>query len=365
MFNKGKRKIKSWLLVVAALAVVALVIFGWAYAEFSGALKSGDTCYVTIKQGSSVSSIAAELKKVGAIDSELLFRVYSKFAKTETLYKYGSYEFENNIGYKEIAKHLINEGERAKTVTVVIPEGTGIYDYTKDVNGNDVTVPGIGTLLERAGVCAKQDFYDALDEVSFDSKLLSNANTARAYCPLEGYLFPETYDLYVGNSKDCAKKAVERMLGETEKRITDDMYKRAEEMGYKMNEILTMASIIQMESGQNAKEMPNVAAVFYNRLKSDAFSTLGSSPTCYYGTFYKGNDGRYDTYKVAGFPPGPLCSPGIDAINAALYPTENTAYYYFVTDSKGKFYFHKTGAEQDATINRLQKEGNWIYEYFN
>lgn len=365
MFNKSNKKPNILLLTVVALAVLLVAFFGWAFAEFSGALKSGDVCSVTVKQGSSVSVIAAELKKAGAIDSELLFRVYSKLAKTENSYQYGNYEFENNIGYKRIAERLINEGERAKTVTVVIPEGTGIYDYTKDVNGNDVTVPGIGTLLEKAGVCTKEDFFAALEKVSFDSKLLMNANTESAYCPLEGYLFPETYDLYAGDSKECAQKAVERMIKETEKRITDDMYKRAEDMGYTMNEILTMASIIQMESGQNETEMPNVASVFYNRLGSPAFSTLGSSPTCYYGTFYKGNDGRYDTYKVSGFPPGPLCSPGIDAINAALYPTENTPYYYFVTDSKGKFYFHKTAAEQDSTINRLQKEGNWIYEYFN
>lgn len=370
MFNKNgthARRKKPNILAVLGLAVIVAVLAaaGYVYAEFSGALRSGDTCQVAIQKGSSVSAIADKLQDAGAISSKLLFRVYSKVAKTETSYQYGTYQFKNDIGYKEIANHLINEGEKAQTVRVVIPEGTGVYDYTKDVNGNDVTVPGIGTLLEKAGVCTKADFYAALENVSFDTKLLSNANTQRAYCPLEGYLFPETYDFYVGDSKECAARAVERMIKESEKRITDEMYARANEMGYTMNEILTMASIIQMESGQNAAEMPNVAAVFYNRLNSPSFSTLGSSPTCYYGTFYKGDDDRYDTYKVKGLPPGPLCSPGAAAINAALYPTENTNYFYFVTDSKGKFYFHKTGAEQQKTINRLQKEGNWIYEYFN
>ena len=96
------------------------------------------------------------------------------------------------------------------------------------------------------------------------------------------------------------------MIAQTEKRITDEMYARAEEMGYTMNEILTMASIIQMESGQNFKEMKNVAAVFYNRLDSASEGTLGSSPTCYYGESFKNDDGRYNTYKVKGLPPGPI-----------------------------------------------------------
>ena len=133
-----------------------------------------------------------------------------------------------------------------------------------------------------------------------------------------------------------------------------------------MNEVLTLASIVQMESGLNTTDMPGVAAVFYNRLNNSAeFSTLGSSPTCYYGDSFKKDDGRYNTYNVEGLPPGPLCSPGIDAINAVLNPTENSPYYYFVTDSTGKFYFHKTLAEQNVTINRLKKDKNWIYEYFD
>jgi len=155
------------------------------------------------------------------------------------------------------------------------------------------------------------------------------------------------------------------MVEETEKRITDKMMKRADEMGYTINEILTMASIVQMESGQANGEMSNVAAVFYNRLKSSDFTTLGSSPTCYYGGSFRSDDGRYDTYKIKGLPPGPLCSPSISAINAALYPANKDGYFYFVTDKNGKFYFHKTSAEQDKTINSLQKQGLWIYEYFD
>lgn len=158
---------------------------------------------------------------------------------------------------------------------------------------------------------------------------------------------------------------VDRMIAQTDKRITDEMYDRAEELGYTMNEILTMASVIQMEAGQNFKEMKNVAAVFYNRLNDKNEGTLGSSPTCYYGESFKNDDGRYNTYNVKGLPPGPLCSPGLEAIKAALYPTKDSPYLYFVTDKDGNFYYHKTAAEQQKTINSLKQGNNWIYEYFN
>ena len=78
---------------------------------------------------------------------------------------------------------LINEGAKAETVTVTIPEGTGINDYTKNVNGEKVTVPGIGTLLENSGVCSKSDFFAALDKVSLKSKLLSGAESRSLVIP--------------------------------------------------------------------------------------------------------------------------------------------------------------------------------------
>lgn len=364
----NKKNLKFIILGVIAVILVAVIIVTVSViSDYNGSSRNGDICEVTIPQGSSVSAIAELLKENGAIDSALSFRIFSKLAGTESKYHYGTYEFKNDIGFEEIAKLLATKGQKAQTKKVTIPEGTSIYDYTKNVNKKDVTVPGIATLLEKSGICDKESFFEALKEVSLDSKLLKNANTDKAYVALEGYLFPDTYEFYIGeDSKKYAKLAVEKMIKRAESVITDDMYKRADELGLTMNEILTMASIIQMESGQSSKEMANVAGVFYNRLKNpDKFSTLGSSPTCYYGTFNPSDDDRYDTYKIKGLPPGPLCSPGASAIKAALYPTENTPYFYFVTDKNGKFYYHKTSAEQTATINRLQSEGNWIYEYFN
>lgn len=370
--HKKRKKMPSWLkiviwitsIVLSAVLVATVLIVGTA--EYLGIGPGrGVKCVVEISQGMSTTQIAAQLKSSGAINSEIAFRIFSRLKGYDGKYSYGVYSFNNEIGYSDLADMLMNEGQKTETVTVVIPEGTGINDYVKNVNGENVTVPGIATLLEKAGVCSKSDFITAVEEVSLKSKLLASADSKKTYYTFEGYLFPDTYNFYSYDSKECAVLAVEKMIKNTESKFTDEMYNRAEQLRLNINQVLTMASIVQMESGLNTSAMPDVAAVFYNRLSSPDFSTLGSSPTCYYGDSFRSDDGRYNTYNIEGLPPGPLCSPGIDAINAALYPTENSPYYYFVTDSTGKFYFHKTLAEQNVTINQLKKEGNWIYEYFN
>jgi len=368
--KKKKRKsiVKSVIWVVVIVVVSFSLAFGIIYvgADFMGIGfgRTSEKCEINIPKGSTATAIAEELEKCGAVKVPMGFRLYAKLKGYDSQFKYGYYNFEGESGYEAICQMLINEGAKAESIKVTIPEGTGINDYTKNVNGENVTVPGIGTLLEKAGVCTKSDFLIALEQIKLDSRLLKNADATKTYHTLEGYLFPETYEFFAFDSSECALLAAEKMISEAEKRITDDMYKKANEMGYSMNEILTMASIIQMECGENFNEMPTVAGIFYNRLDSEDFSTLGSSPTCYYGNSFKKDDGRYNTYTAKGLPPGPLCSPGIEAIKAALNPKESD-YYYFVTDSKGKFYYHKTSAEQSQTINKLQQGDNWVYEYFD
>lgn len=366
--KKGSSIIKNiiWILsiIVVSVALAGSVIIGLF--DYVGlGFGRGEAVQVDIPYGSPTVTIAEKLEESGAVKMPIFFRIYSKLKGYESQYKYGLYTFSSDIGYSNIADMLMNDGAKAESVKVTIPEGTGINDYTHIVDGEEKTIKGIATILEEKGVCERSDFIYALNEVELDSKLLKNCNDGRTYYTLEGYLFPDTYEFYSYDSEECARMVVEKMIKQTESKITDDMYKRAEELGYSMNEILTLASIVQMESGQSIEHMPSVAAVFYNRLDSKDFSTLGSSPTCYYGESFKNDDGRYDTYKANGLPPGPLCSPGIDAIKAVLYPsTDKEGFYYFVTDKDGNFYFHKTLAEQNATIAKLKQGDNWVYETF-
>ena len=365
--KKSRNTLKStiWILLIFAVSIVLALTVIYLGADYMGiGFGRGDEVTIEIPQGTPTAKIAEILEDSGAVKVPFAFRLYAKLKGCDSQFKYGVYNFSTEAGYDSIAEMLVSQGAKAQSVTVTIPEGTGINDYTKNVNGEKVVVPGIATLLEKAGVCTKDDFLNALDNVELKGMLLSNTDPDRTYHTLEGYLFPETYDFYNYDSKECAELAVKKMLAESEKRISDDMYKKAEDMGYNMHQILTMASIIQMEAGTDAEALPKIAAVFYNRLDSNDFATLGSSPTCYYGDSFKRDDGRYNTYTAKGLPPGPLCSPSIDAIKAALNPDSNE-YFYFVTDAKGKFYFHKTLQEQNQTINKLKQDKNWIYEYFN
>ncbi len=351
-------------IIVVSVALAGTVIMGLF--DYVGlGFGRGERVELDIPRGTPTVVIAQKLEESGAVKMPMLFRVFSKLKGYESQYKYGLYTFYTDIGYGNIADMLMNDGAKADSVKVTIPEGTGINDYVHIVDGKEETIKGIATILEENGVCSKTDFLYALNEVELDTKLLKNCDEGRTYYTLEGYLFPDTYDFFAYDSEECAQMVVEKMIKQTESKITDDMYARAEEMGYTMNEILTMASIIQMESGISFEAMPDVAAVFYNRLNSKDFSTLGSSPTCYYGYSFTNDDERYGTYKIKGLPPGPLCSPGIDAIKAALYPSnDKDGIYYFVTDSDGNFYFHKTMEEQNVTIAKLKQEGKWVNETF-
>lgn len=368
--KKGK---KSVVKTVIKITVVVLLIFSIAFAgiyaaaDFFGlGFGRGEECEIQIPQGSSLDEITDMLYDAGAVKIPFLFKAYCKLEGIDSQLKYGYYRFNTESGYKTIANMLITQGAKAEVIRVTIPEGTGINDYTKNVNGEKVTVPGIATILENKGVCLKSDFIESISSLELDSRLLKCANKGKTYYTLEGYLFPETYEFYkLEDSKKSAQYVVEKLVKEADRRITDEMYEKAEKKGLSMNEVLTLASIVQMEAGNKTAEMPNVAAVFLNRLKSPNFKTLGSSPTCYYGDSFKYDDGRYNTYNVEGLPPGPLCSPGMDAINAVLDAPTNSPYYYFVTDATGKFYFHKTLAEQNITIESLKQGNNWIYEYFD
>ncbi|MBQ6848400.1 MAG: endolytic transglycosylase MltG [Clostridia bacterium] len=386
--SKSKKKnsaVKSivWILSIIIVSVGLSAGIIYAGADFTGiGFGRGDDTTMEIEMGTPTADIAEQLKESGAVKIPMLFRIYAKLMKYDSQFKYGVYTFNTEAGYKDICQMLISDGAKAETVQVTIPEGTGINDFTKNVNGEKVTVKGIATILSEAGVCTRSQFLSALDDVKRDSKLLSSADDIKTYHTLEGYLFPETYSFYsFDDGEECARLAVKKMLEESEKRITDSMFKRADELGYSINQILTMASIIQMESGIEVKteeaknrlqdNMKGVASVFYNRLDSaETGGTLGSSPTLFYGDSFNQDDGRYNTQAddkfsaIKGLPPGPICSPGIDAINAALYP-KTSDYYYFVTDSSGNFYFHKTMAEQNLTIAKLKKGQQWIYEYFN
>lgn len=333
-----------WIVSIFVVAVgIALgVIFTVADYMGIGFGRGGD-CVLEIEKASPTVKIAEELEKCGAVKIPILFRLYSKVKGYENLYKYGVYEFNTELGYSGIAEMLMKEGARADSVKVTIPEGSSVDD--------------IAELLSKNGVCEKSDFLYEVQSGDFEFDFIKQIPKDQVHYRLEGYLFPETYDFYSYDSKECAHLAVLKMLQTLDERIKP-LKSGFEKSEYSFHEVMTMASLVELEAGGSKTEKPNVAAVFFNRLKSKEFATLGSSPTRKYPY---GND-RYNTYVCKGLPVGPLCSPGVKSIEATLNPTKNFDYYYFVTDAKMKFYYRKTLAEHNAIIAKLKAENNWIYE---
>ncbi len=225
-----------------------------------------------------------------------------------------------------------------QTVRITFPEG--------------FTVREIAQKLEENGVCSAQDFINAVNAPELSDELWNFENGGdRAYL-LEGYIFPDTYDFYVDED---AQSVLNRFLENFKNKITSEHKQRAAELGYSMDEIITIASIVQEEASVY-KEMGKVSSVLHNRLKSNAFPGLQCDATINYVNLYmkpyfdtqlsEKYASLYNTYKFKGLPAGPITNPGLAAIEAALN-YEDTDYYYFVTDENGNYYYAKTFAEHN------------------
>lgn len=213
------------------------------------------------------------------------------------------------------------------------------------------TVAEIAKILESGNVCTADEFLATaqntalLGEYGFEISDPENRSFV-----LEGYLFPDTYDFYVGEGSEAAAR---RFLKNSQKKLGDGIKAKCAEIGYTLDEVLALASIIQEEAGDPA-DMGMVSSVLHNRLASDAFPKL----QCDAATFYLRDSvkpyvtpERYDflselygTYICEGLPEGPITNSGIDAVNAALNP-EKSDYYYFITDSENVYHYAETYKE--------------------
>lgn len=240
----------------------------------------------------------------------------------------------------DIEESTQSEETTSNTVRVTFPEGS--------------TAVQIAQLLEENGVCSAESFLAEANNPAYLETIgggVSNSGD-RAFV-MEGYIFPDTYDFYRGES---ASNAIMRFLNNFNRRFTDEMKQKAGSMGFTVDEILTLASIIQEEAGQPA-EMPKVSSVLHNRLESPSFPKL----QCDVATVYLRNYVKdyktaeeyeklvelYNTYNCQGLPAGPITNPGTDAINAALNPAD-TNYFYFVTDADMNYYYSSTWEEHQA-----------------
>lgn len=307
-------------------------------------------CQITINEGMTTTQIADTLKDEGAINHPLVFRLYSKLKGYDGTYRYGTYEFNNSKGYDGIISDL-QTGNTFETVMVRIPEKATIDEIIKILDENDV--------------CTKAQFKEAMNDRDYHYEWVKGIPVETVRYRFEGYLYPDTYSFFVGESVDNAQRAIEKMLNNFNSKLPDDYNEQAEKLGYSFHEVMSMASIVELEANGFPDEASKVAAVFYNRLKWDEPKYLGSTPTYdypdnrYNTNAPDGNDSTEDGYE--GLPPGPQCSPSIASIEGALSPQKNFSSTYFVTDTDMKFYYTDSYNEHLNLINRLKSQGKFEY----
>lgn len=313
---------------------------------------------VTIDEGS-IDSIARNLKENNLIKNVTIFKVYT-YLTNKTNLKAGVYELKENMGVKKIVDILEN-GQTSNGGGITFKEGINIRMVAKLISENtNNDYEDVLTYINN------KEYIDTLiSKYWFLTEDIKNTNI---YYPLEGYLYPNTYSI----SKDSKiNTIIELMLDETDKKLTE--YKTdIESNSLSIHEIITLASVVELEVS-NKDDRKSVAEVFYNRLNSKSFPTLGSDATSYYGakidkwtsgklTSKELNDcsNKYNTRCPTniGLPVGPIGNPSIESIEAVLHPEKHN-YYYFVNDCDGKLYMTKTQNEHNNIINKLKRENNW------
>lgn len=323
---------KKLLLGLAALPV-GLILFWLLYFSLNlRAVESEDVAAVTfeVKPGESSLQISRNLEEAELIRSSTAFNTYAGIHGLRTKFKAGTYALKPSQKASEIAR-VLAEG-KADDNKLVIPEGT--------------TIKKVIALAVKAGI-PEADMNAALNS-PYDTPLV---RAKPANVSLEGYLFPDTYSVTPNTS---ARELVLTMIQNMEKKFTPELRQKFAARGYNTHEALTLSSMVEREVAKPS-DRRIVAQVFDSRLKIGM--TLGSDPTYEYAAEIMNVkpkhtlESPYNTYLVAGLPPGPIANPGVDAIEAAANPA-NTDFLYFVSAPDGTTYFTKTFKDHQRNIDK-------------
>lgn len=341
------KKAMKWLFSIILILAVIGAGGGWyVYNEMQPVNKSGSTVKLTIEPGTGTSRIADMLETQGLIKNSLFFRTYLKWKSEGSRFQAGVYEMTPGVTYDEIIAKL-NSGDvvKAEMIRFTIPEG--------------FTVTQMAEKLEEQGYADKKAFLDLAGQAQgLQNELLTEipADDRLTY-RLEGYLFPETYELKKGSTE---AEIVQRMLDETKNRLEaiPNFQAKLEKRGLDLNELMTVASLVEREVVVDS-ERAKVAGVIYNRLskgmKLEIDATvqylLGKPKERLLNSDLRSEDSPYNTYLYEGLPPGPIAAPSLKSIEAALEP-ETTEYLFYVTkkDGSGEHLFAKTYQEHLKNI---------------
>jgi UPF0755 protein len=325
MLKKKKKEKNNPSKNAFVILMVAVILFSFIYSRaINGSAGTGDDQDFLIERGDSVSVIAENLKEEGLIKSKFVFKAYVRLSGKQSDFKEGLYVLNPEMNVKNVVEVLTPRVSLKPEEWITFVECWSLNDYAR--------------ALDERGLISADEFLDItggsnLKDYSTHFSFLKDKPEGHS---LEGYLFPDTYRFFHDSSPD---DIVKRILSNFDKKLSPEIREEIERQGKSIHEIITMASIIEKEVRSN-DDMRVVSGIFWNRINNR--QALESCATLAYilgenKDRYSYEDTRvdspYNTYMNRGLPPGPIASPGIRAIQAAVYP-EDTNYNYFLTDSE-------------------------------
>jgi len=289
---------------------------------------------ISVVPGESFGMLAERLQKADIVSNATRFKILARLKGDDKRLKAGEYALTTSMTPLEVIDTLVNGKVLLHRLT--IPEGYNISQIAAEV--------------QKTGLVTAEAFTRQAKDPAFVANLGLDGPTA------EGYLFPDTYYFPRGIT---AKGIIEKMVDSFKAVFTDEWKNRAREIGLSPHDTVTLASIIEKETGDPA-ERPIIASVFHNRLKKRM--RLESDPTVIYGIEdFDGNITRrhlstptpYNTYVIRGLPPGPIANPGRAALEAALFPAQ-TEYLFFVSKKDGTHYFSSNIKDHTRAVRKYQ-----------
>lgn len=343
-------------LVLAAFGALYLYRVATSYPDESRS-GTGKEVVVEIERGMSFPKIARRLARAEVIDKPRWFRFYGMHRGVTTKVRSGRYVLRDDMSPKEVVDKLL-EGVKEVTTRVTIPEGLHMLE--------------VFALIDEAGIASAMELEGLARNVEFLEENGIAGDT------IEGYLFPDTYHFKVPSSPKLVLKTLvkqHRVVWDRLRRQNESqMRKVRKKLEWSDRQFLIMASIVEKEA-VSAEERPRIAQVFINRLISPSFvpHRLDTDPTIRYGCTVPERKSKacqewditdrlhrkqlddaenpYNTYQHDGLPPGPICSPGADAMRAVMKP-DGSKFFYFVAMDARTHAFARTRAEHERNVDK-------------
>lgn len=343
------------LIVLAALVLVfglLSTVYGVVDDKFLSAVDPEDTSEIpfTIASGSSLTRVANQLEEQGLIKNRSVFKYYCDFIGLGQKIQAGDYQISKSMNIFAIADKLTTGDGKPMTAKITVIPGWTVEDIAKKLKEQ-------GIIADEAAFLQQCRTGEGLTDYYFIQDVLKTSRVSERKYVLEGYLSPNTYEVYTAaSSTDILKK----LMDQTDKVFSIEWQERAAEIGFTMDQVITLASLIEKEA--KTSDFTKVSAVFHYRL--DIKMKLGSDVTIHYLTEERrmalrsselSIDSPYNTYMYEGLPLGAICNPSPEAIQAALYPDEvflADKYLYFCSKNPdtGELHFSKSLQEHEAAV---------------